>query len=43
MFEKSYFNRNTSRTLSKAKMELLVTIFYGSKPYIKVLSEGVPS
>ena len=24
-------------------MELFVTIVYGSKPYIKVLSQGVPS
>ena len=30
-------------SLPTAKMELFVTIVYGSKPCIKVLSQGVPS
>ena len=29
--------------LSAAMMELFVTLVYGSKQYIKVLSQGVPS
>ena len=43
MPKKSYFSRSISRTLPTTKMELFVTIVYGSKPCNKVLSQGVPS
>ena len=37
------FKKEIQELLPTAKMELFVTIIYGSKPYIKVLSQGVLS
>ena len=44
MFKKSCFSRSRSMTpLPTAKMEVFVTIVYGSKLYMKVLSQRVSS
>ena len=43
IFKKLHLVEADPGPLPPAKMELFVTIFYGSKPYIKVLSQGIPS
>ena len=43
MFKNRTYVEADPRPLPRAKMEVFVTIFYDSKPYYKVLSQGVLS